>query len=147
MLKRSRRRPVCDFLEERTMLSVAHAQLVAHRQEVRIRVAEVRSERAAARLGRADPAPVATTSTSSGGTSGSVVGGGLLAFGTPLTNSEFDLFQQVAINDNAVAFLTQLEGLKGTTASLQQASATVLNDARDLRVCERIASCIDCIDT
>ncbi len=136
MLKRSRRRPVCDFLEERTMLSVAHAQLVAHRQEVRIRVAEVRSERAAARmdarLGRSDPAAVATTSTSSGGTSGSVVGGGLLAFGTPLTNSEFDLFQQVAINDNAVAFLTQLEGLKGTTASLQQASATVLNDARDL---------------
>ncbi len=120
MFKRSRRRPVCDFLEERTMLSVAPAHLAAHPSEARIRVAEIRAARFEARHGASDAAvSTATTSITTGGTSGSVVGGGLLSFGTPLSGSEFDLFQQVAINDNAVAFLTQLEGLKGTTSSLQ----------------------------
>jgi predicted outer membrane protein len=61
-----------------------------------------------------------------------VTGGGLVTYGPAIPNNQFDLFQQVAISNNAVMFLTQLEILKGTNATLQQASASVLTDARNL---------------
>lgn len=155
MFKTRRRKLECDILEERALLSgvtglvpaqadvapahaavkSAHAAARTARLNAKHMHASIRSARAAIRSADALMAAQQATplaGTAATGTTGSITGGGLVTVGPPPTSQETDLFQQVAIANNAVAFLTQLEILKGTTSNLQQASMSVLNDARNL---------------
>jgi hypothetical protein len=147
---RSRRRKLeCDVLEERALLSGVSGNVAAHagvapahakhaqvkhltRAQAKSLHASIRSARAAVRAAEAflaaqNAAPQAGTSST-----GSIVGGGLITIGPAPTSQETDLFGQVAMETDAVSFLTQLEVLKGTTSNLQQASLSVLNDARNM---------------
>lgn len=160
MFKTRRRKFECDFLEERALLSgitghvtahadvasahaaakSAHAAVKSRHVSAKSLHASIRSARAAVRAGEAFLVAQQTTSsggstdtgTTGTGTTGSIAGGGLITVGPAPTSQETDLFQQVAMENDAVSFLTQLEILKGTSSGLQQASLSVLNDARNL---------------
>lgn len=124
MLKRSRRRLECDFLEERTLLSAVHGHVVAHHAAHHGSAADVKAGHAAIPAAQPGSDPV--------GTAGTVTGGGLVTIGPAPSNNDTNLFQNVAIDNNAVVFLTQLELFKGTNSNLQQAATSVLTDARNL---------------
>ncbi len=120
MIRRNQKTMTCEILENRTLLSGAHAAVKehAHRREL---AAAVRREAAAAvHMAVVD----ATTSP--------VTGGGLFSVGPVPATSDVQSLQQAAISNNTVMFLTQLGALSSTNATIQQEAGSILNDARNL---------------
>jgi predicted outer membrane protein len=118
MAKRRQRHLAYDILEHRTLLSGAHGAVKEH---AHARALLARREAAvAARPASIDP-PTSP-----------VTGGGLFTVGPAPSTGDIQSIQQAAITNNTVMFLTQLDVLSGTNPNIQQTSASILNDARNL---------------